>query len=81
MPFINDIFYINKILYLQDYIRAVFGSTVTVVIPQGVGVAVLRGAVMYGLDPAVITTRRAKLTYGIGVIVPFQQGSHPIGEL
>ena len=53
----------------------------TVVIPQGVGVAVLKGAVMYGLDPGVITTRRAKLTYGIGVIVPFQQGSHPIDKL
>ena len=51
------------------------------VIPQGVGVAVLKGAVMYGLDPGVITTRRAKLTYGIGVIVPFQQGSHPIDKL
>ena len=39
---------------------------------KGVGVAVLKGAVMYGLDPGVITTRRAKLTYGIGVIVPFK---------
>ena len=36
---------------------------------------------MYGLDPGVITTRRAKLTYGIGVIVPFKQGIHPIEKL
>lgn len=65
----------------QDFLRAEFSDLVTVVIPQGVGVAVLKGAVMYGLDPGVITTRRAKLTYGIGVIVPFQQGSHPIDKL
>ena len=68
-------------LYPQDFLRATFSDLVTVVIPQGVGVAVLKGAVMYGLDPGVITTRRAKLTYGIGVIVPFQQGSHPIDKL
>ena len=66
---------------LQEFIRSVFSERVTVVIPQGVGVAVLKGAVMYGLDPGVITTRRAKLTYGIGVIVPFKQGVHPIEKL
>lgn len=66
---------------LQEFIRSVFSDHVTVVIPQGVGVAVLKGAVMYGLDPGVITTRRAKLTYGIGVIVPFKQGFHPIEKL
>ena len=66
---------------LQDFLRSEFSDLVTVVIPQGLGVAVLKGAVMYGLDPGVITTRRAKLTYGIGVIVPFQQGAHPIDKL
>ena len=50
-----------------------------VVIPQGVGVAVLKGAVLYGLDPAIVHVRRAKVTYGIGVIKPFKQGIHPIG--
>ena len=49
-------------------------------IPQGVGVAVLKGAVLYGLDPAIVHVRRAKITYGIGVIKPFKQGIHPIGK-
>ena len=66
---------------LQEEIRSAFSESLMVVIPQGLGVAVLKGAVMYGLDPAVITTRRAKLTYGIGVIVPFKQGIHPIDKL
>ena len=74
-------FHLISSLYPQDFLRATYSDLVTVVIPQGVGVAVLKGAVMYGLDPGVITTRRAKLTYGIGVIVPFQQGSHPIDKL
>ena len=66
---------------LQEEIRIAFSERLTVVIPQGLAVAVLKGAVIYGLDPGVITTRRAKLTYGIGVIVPFQQGQHPIDKL
>ena len=66
---------------LQEEIRSAFSESLMVVIPQGLGVAVLKGAVMYVLDPAVITTRRAKLTYGIGVIVPFKQGIHPIDKL
>ena len=47
---------------------------------QGVGVAVLRGAVLYGLDPSVVYVRRAMKTYGIGIIKPFVQGEHPEGE-
>jgi hypothetical protein len=70
---------------------------------QGVGVAVLRGAVQYGQDPSVIKVRnkqiniikiiyqihygsnpqvrRAKMTYGIGVIKPFDSAKHPIGTV
>ena len=46
---------------------------------QGVGVAVLRGAVLYGLDPSIVHVRRAMKTYGIGVIKPFIHGEHPPG--
>jgi len=66
---------------LQEEIRAEFSNQVNVVIPQGVGVAVLKGAVLYGLDPAIVHVRRAKITYGIGVIKPFKQGIHPIDKL
>ena len=47
---------------------------------QGVGVAVLRGAVLYGLDPSVVYVRRAMKTYGIGIIKPFLHGEHPEGK-
>ena len=69
------------IITSQEEIRAEFSAQVTVVIPQGVGVAVLKGAVLYGLDPAIVHVRRAKITYGIGVIKPFKQGIHPIGTV
>ena len=39
----------------------------------------LRGAVLYGLDPSVVHVRRAVKTYGIGVIKPFIHGVHPQG--
>ena len=44
---------------------------------KGASVAVLRGAVLYGLDPSVVHVRRAVKTYGIGVIEPFIHGLHP----
>ena len=71
---------ILNIIIFQEEIRAEFSNQVNVVIPQGVGVAVLKGAVLYGLDPAIVHVRRAKITYGIGVIKPFKQGIHPIGN-
>ena len=69
-----------NIISFQEEIRSNFSNQVNVVIPQGVGVAVLKGAVLYGLDPAIVHVRRAKVTYGIGVIKPFKQGIHPIGK-
>ena len=42
--------------------------------------AVLRGAVIYGLDPSIVHVRRAIRTYGIGVIKPFIHGVHPEGK-
>ena len=47
---------------------------------QGVSVAVLRGAVLYGLDPSIVHVRRAMKTYGIGIIKPFNKAVHPEGE-
>ena len=47
---------------------------------QGAAVAVLRGAVLYGLDPAIVHVRRATKTYGIGIIKPFNWKLHPRGQ-
>ncbi|XP_063598822.1 uncharacterized protein LOC134775279 isoform X2 [Penaeus indicus] len=62
---------------LQKHIRDVFGHRVNVIIPQGMGLAILRGAVQFGLDPGVVTVRRSRLTYGVGVLNRFQHGMHP----
>ncbi|XP_045600464.1 uncharacterized protein [Procambarus clarkii] len=62
---------------LQKHIRDTFGHRVNVIIPQGMGLAILRGAVQFGLDPGVVTVRRSRLTYGVGVLNRYQRGLHP----
>ena len=64
---------------VQEAVRSEFGQKMKVIIPQGASVAVLRGAVLYGLDPAIVHVRRAMKTYGLGVIKPFVHGYHPTG--
>lgn len=39
--------------------------------------AVLRGAVMFGLNPEKIASRIARKTYGYGIIHVFEEGKHP----
>ena len=42
------------------------------------GLAILRGAVQFGLDPTVVTVRRSRLSYGVGVLNKFDKNVHPI---
>lgn len=37
----------------------------------------LSGAVLFGLDPTVVTVRKSRLTYGVGVLNRFVEGKHP----
>ena len=62
---------------LQNEIRRAFCSDLRVIIPQDVGLTILKGAVMFGLDPTVVRVRRSALTYGVGVLNRFLQGKHP----
>ena len=48
-------------------------------VPQEVSLAILRGAVLFGLDPSVIQVRRSTMTYGVGVLNKFMRGIHPQG--
>ncbi|XP_074593489.1 heat shock 70 kDa protein 12A-like isoform X2 [Brevipalpus obovatus] len=66
---------------LQNYIRMAFSNRLRVVIPRGVSSAVLRGAVLFGLDPGVISIRRSRMTYGIGILNRFVHGYHPPSKL
>lgn len=39
--------------------------------------AILKGAVLYGINPRAIMIRRSRLTYGVAVLNRFIQGRHP----
>ncbi|XP_078668932.1 heat shock 70 kDa protein 12A-like [Branchiostoma floridae x Branchiostoma belcheri] len=66
---------------LQHELRAAVGQSVRVMIPQDVGLSILKGAVLFGLDPAVIRVRRSALTYGVGILNKFVYGKHPPEKL
>uniref|UniRef100_A0A8C2RKR4 Heat shock protein family A (Hsp70) member 12A n=1 Tax=Capra hircus TaxID=9925 RepID=A0A8C2RKR4_CAPHI len=66
---------------LQQAVQAAFGDKCRVIIPQDVGLTILKGAVLFGLDPAVIKVRRSPLTYGVGVLNRYVEGKHPPEKL
>ena len=66
---------------LQNEIRKAFSSYLRVIIPQDCGLTILKGAVMFGLDPTVVRVRRSALTYGVGVLNKFIKGKHPEEKL
>ncbi|XP_026681180.1 heat shock 70 kDa protein 12A-like, partial [Diaphorina citri] len=66
---------------LQDEVKRHFSKTLKVIIPQDVSLSVLKGAVMFGLDPHIVSLRKATHTYGIGVFQPFQPGLHSEDKL
>ncbi|XP_078313007.1 heat shock 70 kDa protein 12A-like isoform X3 [Crassostrea virginica] len=61
---------------LQQRIKDCFPSC-TVVIPPECGLAVLKGAVLYGHDPDIIAARIMKYTYGVGTNTKFIENKHP----
>ncbi|KAJ9596420.1 hypothetical protein L9F63_012583, partial [Diploptera punctata] len=66
---------------LQHEIREKFSNQIKVIIPQGVSLTILRGAVLFGLNPSLVTVRRSKQTYGVGVLKHFVHGVHPPEKL
>ncbi|XP_062611441.1 heat shock 70 kDa protein 12A-like [Saccostrea cucullata] len=61
---------------LQRRIKESFPAC-KVVIPPECGLAVLKGAVIYGFDPKMISARVVKYTYGVGINNLFIEGTHP----
>lgn len=63
--------------YLQAEIKTFFNQEAIgptrLVIPIDPGRAILGGAVAYGLNPALIRTRRSRYTYGIGVSLQYDE--------
>ncbi|KAK3099718.1 hypothetical protein FSP39_008541 [Pinctada imbricata] len=48
-----------------------------IIAPQDPGLAVLKGAVLFGHDPTVISSRISRYTYGFELKMPFERGVHP----
>ena len=61
---------------LQYAIREALESRVRVIIPNDVGLAILKGAVLFGLDPTVVRVRRSAYTYGVGVLNKYDAEKH-----
>ncbi|XP_072353858.1 heat shock 70 kDa protein 12B-like isoform X2 [Scyliorhinus torazame] len=66
---------------LQQAIQRAFGNLCRIIIPQDVGLTILKGAVLFGLDPTIVRVRRSPLTYGVGVLNKFVEGKHPKDKL
>lgn len=66
---------------LQQAVQRAFGHQCRVIIPHDVGLTILKGAVLFGLDPAVIKVRRSPMTYGVGVLNRYMEGKHPPEKL
>ncbi|OWF51205.1 heat shock 70 kDa protein 12A-like [Mizuhopecten yessoensis] len=61
---------------LQDAMQKKFGSSRKIVIPEDAGLAVLKGAVLFGHKPQTITQRKAKYTYGINISPTYDRTVH-----
>ncbi|XP_056004991.1 heat shock 70 kDa protein 12A-like isoform X2 [Ostrea edulis] len=62
--------------FLQERIKHSFPNC-SVVVPPDCGLAVLKGAVMFGHDPEMIAARVVKYTYGVATNTKFIEGTHP----
>ncbi|XP_060600679.1 heat shock 70 kDa protein 12A-like [Ruditapes philippinarum] len=66
--------------YVQDRMVKEFGSKY-VIIPEEAGLAVLKGAVRFGHDPDIMSARVMQYTYGIRILVPYDEFLHPSRKL
>ncbi|XP_056148001.1 heat shock 70 kDa protein 12A [Lampris incognitus] len=66
---------------LQQAVQNMLQGRSRIIIPHDVGLTILKGAVLFGLDPGVIKVRRSPVTYGVGVLNRFVEGKHPPEKL
>ncbi|XP_033742661.1 heat shock 70 kDa protein 12B-like [Pecten maximus] len=69
----------SESLVLQDEIKRNF-SDLRLIVPQDAGLAVLKGAVIFGHEPRAIKSRVCKYTYGVDMSVDFKQEVHDISK-
>ncbi|KAK3602782.1 hypothetical protein CHS0354_026330 [Potamilus streckersoni] len=66
--------------FLQEQIRTRLPDC-RIIIPADPGLAVLKGAVIFGHDPSVVSTRVSRYTYGTSTTVPFMKNIHPYSKM
>lgn len=66
---------------LQMEMRKEFEHLLRILIPQDVGLTILKGAVCFGLDPTIVSVRRSRMTYGVGVLNRFVPDKHPRSKM
>ncbi|WAR20728.1 HS12A-like protein [Mya arenaria] len=66
---------------IQHELRKDFGAILKIIIPREVSMAVLKGAVCFGMDPHVIYSRCSAMTYGVGVLHRYDVTKHPADKL
>ncbi|XP_069131205.1 heat shock 70 kDa protein 12B-like [Argopecten irradians] len=69
----------SESLVLQDEIKRNF-PRLRIIVPQDAGLAVLKGAVIFGHEPRAIKSRVCKYTYGVNVSNPFKEGLHDVSK-
>ncbi|KAK3611846.1 hypothetical protein CHS0354_040520 [Potamilus streckersoni] len=60
---------------LQTHVKSILPNK-RFIVPHEAGLAVLKGAVLFGHNPSVIGHRICKLTYGVKTSVTFENGKH-----
>ncbi|XP_060577874.1 heat shock 70 kDa protein 12B-like, partial [Ruditapes philippinarum] len=66
----------SESLYVQESFKAKFPDK-QVIVPADCGLAVLKGAVLFGQNQSVVTARISRYTYGLKIAVPFDLAKHP----
>ncbi|KAH3834057.1 hypothetical protein DPMN_107375 [Dreissena polymorpha] len=69
----------SESMLLQDTIKQQF-SHMKIIVPPDAGLAVLKGAVIYGHCPSAITERVSKYTYGVSTTKLFDEDKHPLSK-
>jgi len=65
---------------MQDAVKRDVGDR-TVIIPEEAGLAVLKGAVLFGHRPRLVSSRCVKFTYGYGMAEEFDDTKHPLEKM
>ena len=63
---------------VQDAIRDKIRSSIKLIIPEDAGLAVLKGAVLFGHQPKIVSRRIARLTYGFQSWPEWDADLHPV---